>query len=244
MEFNVRIRFFLLIFILLGFSGNVVVAQTDSEIEKQVWTMAFLTWKMNEKWRYNQDMAWMHSFNTPVFNRYFLRSQATYGFSKNWDVTGGLIYVHTFTKSETTTNEVRPWLGTLLRWPSFGRVNIIHYLRFEERFRHTLGEEEWANNARIRYRIMTNIPINHSKLEDKTWYGQLAYEFYSSTFDVDVRFATADIHRFDGGIGYFQNFTNRYELNLIAFNSRVNTGNQYEWGSLVLFFKYRRFMNW
>ncbi len=237
-------RYIFLILIFLVLSYDRVAAQKDSDIEKQVWTMAFLNWKLNEKWVYNQDVAWMATFDEPAFNRIFLRSQITRRFSKIWDVTGGLIYVHTFIKDDFTTNELRPWIGTMLRWPTFGRVTILNYLRFEERYRHTIGEDNWDQNARLRYRVMTNIPINNPSFKDKTWYGQLAYEFYSSTFDVDVRFATADIHRFDGGIGYWQNFNNRYELNVIAFNSRADNGNEFKMGSLVLFFKYRRFMNW
>jgi hypothetical protein len=226
------------------FFNRQVQAQGDKSIENQAWGMMFLNWKMNEKWFYNQDIALMHSFATPAFNRFFFRSQFNYKLSKITSLHGGLIYIYTFHENLNDAIELRPWVGAQLQWPNFGRFGFLHYLRFEQRFRHTMGVEEWDNDFRIRYRLMTNVPLNHKSMTDKTIYAQLAYEFYSNTFDVDIRFAFADIHRVDGGFGYWQNFSNRYELNLIAFHSRESSKESYALSSLVLFLKYRHFFNW
>jgi hypothetical protein len=219
-------------------------AQVDNSIENQAWGMVFLNWKMNEKWFYNQDIALMHSFATPAFNRFFFRSQFNRRLSKITSLHGGLIYIYTFHEKLNNTVELRPWVGTQLRWPQLGRFDFLHYLRFEQRFRHIMGVEDWDNDFRIRYRLMTNVPLNHGTMIDKTIYAQLAYEFYSTTFDVDIRFAFADIHRIDGGFGYRQDYSNRYELNLIAFHSKETSKDSYALSSLVLFFKYRHFFNW
>ena len=219
-------------------------AQVDKNVENQAWGMVFLHWKMNEKWSYNQDIALMHSFATPTFNRLFFRSQFNRKLSGAISAHGGLIYIYTFHEKLNDAIELRPWVGVQLHWPKLGRFNFLHYLRFEERFRHIMGVEEWDNDVRIRYRLMTNVPLNHKSMTDKTIYAQLAYEFYSNTFDVDIRFAFADIHRIDGGFGYWQNFSNRYELNLIAFHSRETSKGNYALSSFVLFLKYRHFFNW
>jgi len=206
--------------------------------------MAFFNWKLNEKWVFNQDVAWMHSYETPTFTRYFLRSQFNRQLSGLVSVDGGLINIYTQNEDEDDAIEIRPWLGTKLRWPSFWRINLVHYLRFEQRFSHTMGIDDWENNFRMRYKLGTSIPINHHSLTDKTFFGILAYEFYSVSFDVDIRFAAADIHRFDVGLGYRQNVKNSFEAVAVAFNNRDDQSEHYELSSLVLFLKYKHYFNW
>ena len=241
---SVVIKTYIAVIVSLSFFIRAAHAQVDTDIDNQAWGMVFLNWKMNENWSFNQDIALMHSFNTPTFNRYFFRSQFNRRLSGATSLHGGLIYIYTVHENLNNAIELRPWVGAQLQWPKLGRFNFLHYLRFEERFRHTMSVEEWDDDFRIRYRLMTNVPLNHKSMTDKTIYAQLAYEFYSNTFDVDVRLAFADIHRLDGGFGYWQNFSNRYELNLIAFHSRVTAKDDYALSSLVLFFKYRHFFNW
>jgi hypothetical protein len=62
--------------------------------------------------------------------------------------------------------------------------------------------------------------------------------------DVNVQFTTADLHRFDVGLGFNQNVKNRYEVNLVAFKARDEITNDYDVSSLVMFLKYKRYINW
>lgn len=206
--------------------------------------MVFLYWKLNEKWVCSQDVAWMHSFETPVLNRYFLRSQFSRQLSGLVSVDGGLITIYTQSEDDNDAIELRPWVGTKLRWPSFWRFNFVHYLRFEQRFRHTMGINDWENNFRMRYKLSASVPINHQSLTDKTFFGVLAYEFYSVSFDVDIRFAAADIHRFDVGLGYRRNVKNTLEATVVAFSNRDDQSEHYSLTSMVLFLKYKRYFNW
>jgi hypothetical protein len=145
---------------------------------------------------------------------------------------------------EENAMEIRPWVGTKIRWPSFWRINLVHYIRIEDRFRHTYSEEPWDDDFRVRYKLSTAVPINHESLIRNTFYGVLGYEFFSVSYDVNVQFTTADLHRFDVGLGFNQNVKNRYEVNLVAFKARDEITNDYDVSSLVMFLKYKRYINW
>ncbi len=206
--------------------------------------MAFFNWRLNEKWVYNQDVAIMHTFEEPTFTRLFLRSQINRQISGVFSVHGGMIFIYSQNQEAEDAIELRPWAGAKVRWPSFWRFDFVHYLRLEQRFRHTMGVNDWNNDFRMRYKLSSNLPINHESLTDNTIYGVLGYEFYSESFDVDVRFTRAAIHRFDGGLGFRQNVKNSYEATVVFFKARDEANNSYALSSVVLFLKYKHFINW
>ena len=119
----------------------------------------------------------------------------------------------------------------------------MNYLRFEQRFQHTLDVNDWDNNFRVRYKIGTDVPINHVSLTDRTFYGVLAYEFFSVSFGDDIRFTTAATHRFDFGFGYRQNVKNRFEALILALNGLSEDHDHYALSSAVLFLN-KRYINW
>lgn len=219
-------------------------AQSESDLEKQTWGMALLNWRLNEKWVFNQDIGLMHTYTFPKFTRVFLRPQINYQLNGTFSFHGGLIFIYKDYQVEENAIEIRPWAGTKIRWPSFWRIDLVHYIRVENRFRHAYNEEVWDNDFRVRYKVGTNVPINHPSMINDTFYGLLAYEFFSVSYDVNVQFTTADLHRFDVGLGYRQNVKNSYEATLVAFKSRDEITNDYDVSSLVLFLKYKRYINW
>lgn len=225
-------------------TSNPVYGQDTTVYEKQTWGMAFFNWRLNENWVYNQDVGIQHTYGYPAFTRFFLRSQINRQLSGLFSLHGGMIFLYKINEDDNNAIELRPWVGGKLRWPSFWRMNFSHYLRFEQRFRHTNNINDWENDFRMRYKLSTDIPINHPSLSDKTFYGVLSYEFLSESFDVDIRFTQADVHRFDLGIGYRQNVANRYEATVVGFQARDEVTNNYTLSSLVLFLKYKRYINW
>lgn len=237
-------RFFIAMVIIFGSFSLPLIAQDTTFYEKQTWGMAFINWRLNEKWGYNQDIGVMHTYETPSFTRFFLRSQINRQFSGLLSLHGGLVFLYKINEGDNNAIELRPWLGTKVRWPSFWRVNFVHYLRFEQRFRHINNIDDWENDFRMRYKLSTSIPINHASLTDRTFYTSLAYEFFSESFDVDIRFTQADVHRFDVGLGYRQNVKNSYEAALVTFSARDENSDKYTLSSLVLFLKYKRYINW
>lgn len=231
-------------FVPLFFNGLEANAQEEHSVEKQLWAMAFFNFRLNDKWGYNQDVAYQHLYNTPTFTRIFLRSQVDRQLAGSVSLHGGLNLIYRFNEDENNAIELRPWAGAKLRWPYFWRFNFSQYLRFEQRFEHTMNVNDWDSNFRIRYKISSNVPVNNESLIDKTIYGVIAYEFFSSSFADDVRFTTAATHRFDFGIGYRQNIKNRYEATLVALNALSDENDNYSLSSGVLFLKYKRYINW
>lgn len=238
-------RVFIVFFLLsLIFSVLKVHAQEESDFEKQLWAMAFFNFRLDENWNYNQDVAYQHSYESPTFTRIFLRSQISRQLTGAVSLHGGLNLLYKFNEDDNNAIELRPWLGTKLRWPYVWRFNFVQYLRFEQRFEHTMNVNDWENNFRIRYKISSNVPINHESIINRTFYGVIAYEYFSSSFADDIRFTTAATHRFDFGIGYRQNIKNSYEATLVALNALSDDNNNYSFSSGVLFLKYKRYINW
>ena len=212
-------------------------------MEKQLWIAAFFNFRMDDKWNYNQDAAYAHSYETPTFTRFFLRSQFSRSISEAVSAHGGLNFFYIFNEKDNDTFELRPWVGIKLRWPQFWRMELVHYLRFEQRFQHTNQVGDWDNNFRVRYKISSNLPINQESLVDKTVYGVLGYEFFSTSFGDDIRFTKAATHRFDVGLGYQQNTKNRYEMLFLALNGLSEDSSHYTLSSGVLFLRYKRYIN-
>ena len=60
---------------------------------------------------------------------------------------------------------------------SIGRVSINHRLRLEQRLVGKVDQKatdenvkDWTYLNRVRYQLRATVPINHPKLQDKTWY--------------------------------------------------------------------------
>lgn len=238
-------KVFIVFFLLPSIFGVLNVhAQEESDFEKQLWVMAFFNFRLNENWVYNQDIAYQHSYESPTFTRIFLRSQISRQLTGAVSLHGGLNFLYKLNEGDNNAIELRPWLGTKLRWPYVWRFNFVQYLRFEQRFEQTMNVSNWDVNFRVRYKISSNVPINKASIMDKTIYGVLAYEFFSSSFADDIRFTTAATHRFDIGLGYRQNIKNSYEATLVALNALSEDQDNYSFSSGVLFLKYKRYINW
>ena len=218
-------------------------AQDGWENEKQFWAGTYFNWKLDDSWSYNQDFGYQHSYMTPTFTRISMRSQINRELNGSISLHGGMNFFYKINEIDNNAIEIRPWMGVKLHWPYFWRFNFAHYLRFEQRFEHTFTANDWENNFRGRYKISSNIPINHASLIDKTLYGVIAYEFFTVSFGDDVRFTTAATHRFDLGLGYNQNEKTRFEAIVIAFNTRDEDTEQYSFSSFVLFLKYKKYIN-
>lgn len=229
---------------LLIFGENKAFAQDISGTEKQLWVMAFFNFRLDDKWVYNQDVAYQHSYESPTFTRLLVRSQIGRQFTGAVSLHGGLNLMYKFTTEDNDALELRPWVGIKLRWPYVWRFNFVQYLRFEQRFEHTMNVEDWDNNFRVRYKISSNVPINHESIVDKTFYGMLGYEFFSVSFGDDIRFTTAATHRFELGLGYRQNVKNRYEALIVTLHGLSEDNDKYTLSSGILFLRYKRYINW
>ena len=60
---------------------------------------------------------------------------------------------------------------------SIGRVSINHRLRLEQRMLAKVDQKiddyavkDWTYLNRVRYQLRATVPLNHAKMQDKTWY--------------------------------------------------------------------------
>lgn len=240
----VNSKFLLIIFFAFPLSYHKALSQDDPGYEKQLWAVAFFNWKLNEKWTIGEDFGYQHLYDSPTFTTFYFRSQINRQLTGRFSLHAGINLFYKIVEDDYDEMEIRPWAGAKMRWPNLGRAHIVNYLRLEQRFNHTIHVNDWENNFRVRYKIGTDIPLNHVSLKDKTVYSILSYEFFSSSFGEDIRFTNADTHRFDFGFGYKQNNKNKYEVLLISFYSRDEITDKYSFSNYVLFLKYKRYFNW
>lgn len=95
--------------------------------------------------------------------------------------------------------EIRPWQGIPAKFPDWKRVEIVHFLRFEERFQ--LEEGDWSFSPRVRYEISTRIAISHKELSDATWYFNGALEWLNN-FNRPLKERFANTQASAAGMGY------------------------------------------
>lgn len=178
--------FFTSLFIFLFIPFFEGLAQDGSDYEKQLWAGAYFNCKLDDSWPYNQDYGYQHSYETPTFTRISLRSQINRELIGSFSLHAGMNFFSKINEFDYNAIEIRPWVGVKFRWPYIWKFNFSHYLRIEQRFEHTFEVNDWDNNIRARYKISSNLPINHGSLVEKTFYGIIAYEFFTVSFGDDV----------------------------------------------------------
>jgi hypothetical protein len=214
-------------------------------MNRQVWVMGLFNWKINEKWVFNEDINFQRLLSTPSFTRILTRTQVNYQINGISSLHAGVVFSYAFDEENGDLLELSPWLGTKLRWPSFWRMNFVHYIRAEERNRLELGgEDSWTNVWRLRYRLGTEIPLNHAAITDNTFYGIAAYEYFSNETGSTETFLIPATHRFDIGIGYSPGYRTRYEVIAVFLDTHDEATDKFDFTSAILFLRWRQNFNW
>jgi hypothetical protein len=107
-------------------------------------------------------------------------------------------------------NERRVWQHIMYKH-TVGRIAVSHRLRLEERFIQSHHKDTDGNvindgyssnkQTRLRYRLITNIPLNHAKMEAKTFYVSIWDEIFISRGKL-VTYNEPDQNRLFIGAGY------------------------------------------
>lgn len=128
---------------------------------------------------------------------------------KNFSVVP-IAYVYTWNykygeqPASSVNNEHRLWEQVSYKH-SVSRFNMSHRLRLEQRFVQDHANEEGDDYSvhanRLRYRFMTNIPLNHQKIEPKTYYISVYDEIFYS-WGGPVEYHHPDQNRIFAGLGY------------------------------------------
>lgn len=137
-----------------------------------------------------------------------------------FDLRGGIMFRYTNT-AEGNGYEIRPWQGSKVFWPNFGRFRFTNYFRTEQRFEVEQDIDELNFVFKVRYKLSTNIPINNPIVTSDTYYVLIGYELFFSLSKNNEEFID-DLTRFDIGVGYRFNAKTDLRLIYIFQKSRIN----------------------
>lgn len=168
------------------------------------WFLYFGNQKINKRWNWHNEVQYRNYNFAGDVEQLLLRTGMGYNLSENNNnVLLGYAYVHSApyiagTDKKSNTNEHRIFQQFITK-EKFGRVNIQHRYRLEQRF----IEEDFK--MRVRYFLSLNVPINKKEMEKNAVYASAYNEIFINTkanyFDRD---------RVYGGIGYC--FNNNFKV--------------------------------
>lgn len=194
---------FLLVFFL---TANVNAQKTDIGN----WFLYFGNQKINNRWNWHNEVQYRNYNFAGDLEQLLLRTGIGYNLSENNNnVLLGYAYVHSEpyiagTDEKLNTNEHRIFQQFISK-EKFGRVNIQHRYRFEQRF----VEEDFK--MRLRYFLSLNVPINKKEMEKNAIYASAYNEIFINTkpnyFDRD---------RIYGGFGYCFNKNFKVEAGVMT----------------------------
>ena len=135
---------------------------------------------------------------------------------------------YTYSIENLNLNEVRFYQGVQLRWPSFPRVFLTHYIRIEERIEHIQHSDAYDFTMRFRYRLGARFRFLKPALSDL--YLPVSAEVFMSA---GQGFYFNDVIRVTPGIGY--DFTDQFstEFHISYHYSRNSKTDDFENNDLV-----------
>jgi hypothetical protein len=194
---------FLLVFFISA-SGN---AQ-DSDVGN--WFLYFGNQKINNRWNFHNEVQYRSYNFAGDLEQLLLRTGIGYNLSENNNnILLGYAYIHSEpyiagTDDKLKTDEHRIFEQFITK-QQFGRVNIQHRYRFEQRF----VPDDFK--MRVRYFLSLNVPINKKEMDKNAIYASAYNEIFinteSSYFDRD---------RIYGGIGYCFNKSLKMEVGVMS----------------------------
>ncbi|REH00361.1 DUF2490 domain-containing protein [Flavobacterium aquicola] len=186
---RIQLLSFLVVFFISA-NGN---AQ-DSDVGN--WFLYFGNQKINNRWNFHNEVQYRNYNFAGDLEQLLLRTGIGYNLSENNNnVLLGYAFVHSEpyiagTDDKLKTDEHRIFQQFITK-QQFGRVNIQHRYRFEQRF----IEDDFK--MRVRYFLSLNVPINKKEMDKNAIYASAYNEIFINTepsyFDRD---------RIYGGLGY------------------------------------------
>jgi len=205
-------RFFLnkTIFLLLLLLPVSIFAQQDKTGN---WLMYFGTNKLSDKFSLHTEIQYRNHTLTPNnTEQLLLRTGLNYHFSDKAFVTAGYAYIPSYFYE---SDQKAPETEEHRIWQQFIVTNKMSRVKFEHRYRF---EQRWVNQDyknRFRYRLMLFIPLNKSKIEEKT----LFLGIYDEVF-VNTEKTFFDRNRLYGALGY--QFTKMTSIQTGIMHQQVN----------------------
>jgi hypothetical protein len=188
------------------FTANANAQNTDAGN----WFLYFGNQKINKRWNWHNEVQYRNYNLAGDLEQLLLRTGIGYNLSENNNtVLLGYAFVHSepyiaVTDKKSNTNEHRIFQQFITK-EKFGRVNIQHRYRLEQRFM----EEDYK--MRLRYFLSLNVPLTKKEMEKNAVYASAYNEIFINTkpnyFDRD---------RVYGGVGYCFNKNFKVEAGVMT----------------------------
>ncbi len=187
----------------------------------QLWPVFHQAWLPRGKWQPGGDAGLrFEADDMSAYTRIQLDGTVRYLFNQSIDARAGLRLFYTFQQG-VNQFELRPYQGAQFIWPRWGKNELRHLFRLEERLVFQTGSSP-GFSLRGRYQIATVIPIGRL-LEQVTGYNRISVPisaelFFSDTGDIQEQFGST--LRLTAGISYIVNDEWSGDASLIFEKSR------------------------
>jgi hypothetical protein len=212
-----------------------LAAQND-EVAFQLWPVLHQAWLPRGKWQPGGDFGLrFQADDLSAYTRIQADGTVRYLFNRSIDARGGLRLFYTF-QQDVNQFELRPYQGAQFIWPRFGKVDLRHLFRLEERFVFQTGSSPGLS-LRLRYRIATVIPIG-GLLERVTGYNRVSIPvsaelFFADSGDIQEQFGST--LRLAAGVSYIVNKEWSGDASLIFEKSRdTEAGGDFRTSTIML----------
>jgi hypothetical protein len=175
---------------IFSFAQNLAAQMPASVSNYNNWFTYFAQYKFGPRWAMHLDAQFRADDQVQRINQSLLRAGAQYFFKPNLNVTLGYAYVNTYTANAFDYfTEHRIW-EQLIYSQNFGKTNMTHRLRLEQRFVENLASElgEYFKGHRLRYFNRTIFPLGKKQPPKAAPYLALQNEVF-------VNFASDDINK-------------------------------------------------
>lgn len=126
-----------------------------------------VNYKMSPKWSAFVEGQLRSRRDYSVIDYYEIKGGVGYNFIKNNQLFVGLGRYGTYENKKFSQEEFRLWLQYTLS-QRLGRVKFDHRVRLEKRFFHNPIDDINTEAVRYRYRLSATLPINNTKVQEKT----------------------------------------------------------------------------
>lgn len=194
------------ILLVLFLAANVNAQKTDTGN----WFLYFGNQKINNRWNWHNEVQYRNFNFAGDLEQLLLRTGIGYNLTENNNnVLLGYAYVHSEpyiagTDDKLETDEHRIFQQFISK-QQFGRINIQHRYRVEERF---LKDDF---KMRLRYFLSLNVPINKKEMDKNAIYASAYNEIFVNTEKNQF-----DRNRLYGGIGYCFNKSIKVEAGVMS----------------------------
>ncbi|MDH6254345.1 hypothetical protein M2347_004072 [Chryseobacterium sp. H1D6B] len=181
--------------------GAVFVSAQKSDLG--AWYMYFGNNKINKKWNWHNEIQYRNFDAVGDLEQLLIRTGIGYDLTENNNnvlLGYGFILSQPYVNGEKKENVEHRIFQQFITKQKFGRFNLQHRYRLEERFL----QDDFR--MRFRYMLGLNIPINNKEMLPKTIYASVYNEIF-----LNFNSPTFDRNRVYGALGYVINKNLRIE---------------------------------